>query len=63
MYYRHYKNGFLPCGGGLSNQPSKFMEIVGLVDSIRQEVEARRDEAGKPPSAERQKGNPFADQM
>lgn len=30
--YRHYKNGFLPCAGGLLEQPFSFVRAMAIID-------------------------------
>ncbi len=30
--YRHYKNGILLTGGGILDQPNRYLEIMELID-------------------------------
>jgi len=31
--YRHYKNGVLPYGGGLLNQPNTYIEAMDTIEA------------------------------
>lgn len=48
-FYHHYKNGFLPSGGGLLDQCETFSKAVLVIDSVIEEVaeEERRKLAAK----------------
>lgn len=38
-YYHKYESGILPFSGGLMEQPSKFVEVMGLVHNLITENE------------------------
>lgn len=42
VLYRHYKNGFLPYAGGVTDQPAKLMRAFLLIENAVSEAEAER---------------------
>ena len=41
---RHLKNGVMPFGGTLMDQPNKLMEALDLIDSLTNEIEKENQE-------------------
>ncbi|MCB0218848.1 MAG: hypothetical protein KDH09_04080 [Chrysiogenetes bacterium] len=46
--YRHYKNGFLPCQGGLYDQPQIFLDSMATMESqIEKNAQVEAERASK----------------
>ena len=53
--FQHYKNGFLPEGGGIMDQSPKLMNLLSICDMVVSEIEQQKIEEQKTP-----KGRPQA---
>lgn len=43
--YAHYKNGFLPCGGGVLQQPHKYMQGIRILSTIEHDENKSKNKA------------------